>query len=325
MRRVRSVGPFPPSPTATLFPTSASVRKAPTHKPRFRSLYFLNAWNLSDATFNFTEKAMIGFAMALLIISVVGLSFLWLATSVSELDERVTEDRDQLEKIYAKSTGFLEAQSATNTLRESAAKNVDLNLKLAINEIAKRITFEARNRRGESDGQKNLSDVLQFDQTQETFLSKKKKKRSWREMEAERARLADALRGAADRLRTPLSLDPDEPPVGLEIGYVPIVVHQERSTDGDCATPLQEALSRVTEDLLFGEYTRLPAENDWHVVTVSRDDVGLWWENAAGARWRLYFDAGVLETRKKEARCFLWSCNTGYILPWNISSLARPI
>ncbi|MAQ85375.1 MAG: branched-chain amino acid ABC transporter permease [Maritimibacter sp.] len=33
------------------------------------SPYFLNAWNLSDATFNFTEKAMIGFAMALLIIS----------------------------------------------------------------------------------------------------------------------------------------------------------------------------------------------------------------------------------------------------------------
>ncbi|KAA9010100.1 ABC transporter permease [Histidinibacterium aquaticum] len=33
------------------------------------SPYFLNPWNLSDATFNFTERAMIGFAMALLIIS----------------------------------------------------------------------------------------------------------------------------------------------------------------------------------------------------------------------------------------------------------------
>ncbi len=32
------------------------------------SPYFLDAWNLSDATFNFTEKAMIAFAMALLII-----------------------------------------------------------------------------------------------------------------------------------------------------------------------------------------------------------------------------------------------------------------
>ncbi|OLP42487.1 branched-chain amino acid ABC transporter permease [Rhizobium oryziradicis] len=33
------------------------------------SPYFLNIWNLSDATFNFTEKAMIAFAMALLVIA----------------------------------------------------------------------------------------------------------------------------------------------------------------------------------------------------------------------------------------------------------------
>jgi len=35
----------------------------------FASPYFLDPWNLSDATFNFTEKAMIAFAMALVIIS----------------------------------------------------------------------------------------------------------------------------------------------------------------------------------------------------------------------------------------------------------------
>jgi rhamnose transport system permease protein len=35
----------------------------------FMSPFFLNAWNLSDMTFNFTEKAMIAFAMALLIIA----------------------------------------------------------------------------------------------------------------------------------------------------------------------------------------------------------------------------------------------------------------
>lgn len=33
------------------------------------SPYFLNAWNMSDATFNFTEKALIAFAMAMLIIA----------------------------------------------------------------------------------------------------------------------------------------------------------------------------------------------------------------------------------------------------------------
>ncbi len=35
----------------------------------FASPYFLNAWNLSDATFNFTEKALIAFAMAMLVIA----------------------------------------------------------------------------------------------------------------------------------------------------------------------------------------------------------------------------------------------------------------
>lgn len=35
----------------------------------FASPYFLNAFNLSDATFNFTEKALIAFAMALLIVA----------------------------------------------------------------------------------------------------------------------------------------------------------------------------------------------------------------------------------------------------------------
>jgi rhamnose transport system permease protein len=35
----------------------------------YASPYFLNAWNLSDATFNFAEKAMIAMAMALLIIA----------------------------------------------------------------------------------------------------------------------------------------------------------------------------------------------------------------------------------------------------------------
>ena len=35
----------------------------------FASPYFLNVWNLSDATFNFTEKAIIAFAMTLLIIA----------------------------------------------------------------------------------------------------------------------------------------------------------------------------------------------------------------------------------------------------------------
>ncbi len=45
----------------------------------FASPYFLSAWSLSDATFNFTEKAIIGLAMALLIISGdIDLSVAWI-------------------------------------------------------------------------------------------------------------------------------------------------------------------------------------------------------------------------------------------------------
>ena len=35
----------------------------------FATPYFLSPWSLSDATFNFTEKALIALAMALVIIS----------------------------------------------------------------------------------------------------------------------------------------------------------------------------------------------------------------------------------------------------------------
>jgi len=98
-------------------------------------------------------------------------------TEVSSLEERIEEDRETLTEIYAKSHDFLAATAATEAMRAVAARNVDLNLKLAVNEVAKRISFQARNRKGEVEGTKKLADVMQFDQTQETYLSKKKKKR----------------------------------------------------------------------------------------------------------------------------------------------------
>ena len=41
----------------------------------FASPYFLDAWNLSDATFNFTEKALIAFAMATIFAAVSGVLY----------------------------------------------------------------------------------------------------------------------------------------------------------------------------------------------------------------------------------------------------------
>jgi hypothetical protein len=122
------------------------------------------------------EKVLVGTMFGLLFGSVVVLLTLWLGSSVSDLEERISEDRATLKTIYASSGSYLEQREHTERLRRVAEQSGDLNLKLAVNEIAKRISFDARNRRGEVEGQKKLADVMQFDQTQETYLSKKKKR-----------------------------------------------------------------------------------------------------------------------------------------------------
>ena len=50
---------------ALLFVVAVAIFVANT----LASPYFLDPWNLSDASFNFTEKALIAFAMAMLIIA----------------------------------------------------------------------------------------------------------------------------------------------------------------------------------------------------------------------------------------------------------------
>jgi hypothetical protein len=122
------------------------------------------------------EKVLVGTMFGLLFGSIVVLLTLWLGSSISELEDRIAEDRDALKTIYSSSGSFLEQREHSERLRRVAEESNELNLKLAVNEIAKRISFDARNRRGEVEGQKKLSDVMQFDQTQETYLSKKKKR-----------------------------------------------------------------------------------------------------------------------------------------------------
>ncbi len=123
------------------------------------------------------ERILVGILIAILFGAIIFVFHFIVGTEVSSLEERIDKDRETLVDIYAQSGEFLKATAATESMREVAAKNSDLNLKLAVNELAKRISFQARNRKGEIEGTKKLADVMQFDQTQETFLSKKKKKR----------------------------------------------------------------------------------------------------------------------------------------------------
>ena len=123
------------------------------------------------------ERLLVGLLIALLFGSVIFVFNFIVGTEVSSLEKQIGDDRETLTKIYAKSDAFLKATAATEAMREVAGKNTDLNLKLAVNELAKRISFQSRNRKGEIEGTKKLADVMQFDQTQETYLSKKKKKK----------------------------------------------------------------------------------------------------------------------------------------------------
>ncbi|MGB0590876.1 MAG: hypothetical protein ACPGU1_14440 [Myxococcota bacterium] len=123
------------------------------------------------------ERMLVGLLMSLLVGAVVFVFYFIVGTEVSSLEERIDEDRETLTEIYGKSHEFLKATAATEAMREVAARNKDTNLKLAVNELAKRISFQSRNRKGEIEGTKKLADVMQFDQTQETYLSKKKKKK----------------------------------------------------------------------------------------------------------------------------------------------------
>lgn len=123
------------------------------------------------------EKVLVVLMLVLLVGSVLALAHLWVGVQVGELETRIEEDSDSLTKIYAQAGEYQESVKRGEATREMAERNRRLNLKLAINEVAKTISFDSRGRDGALEGQKRLADVVQFDQTQETFLSKKKKGR----------------------------------------------------------------------------------------------------------------------------------------------------
>ena len=88
------------------------------------------------------------------------------------------------------------------------------------------------------------------------------------------------------------------PPLGLEVGYVPVVVKQEKSNTGPCASQEQVMAETLTREALLGSYERMPAENGWHSVSVEWDGTRLWWRNEAGSQWGLSFMDGVLKTEE---------------------------
>lgn len=117
------------------------------------------------------EKVLVSTMIALVVGLVVVGGTLWAGSSVRAMETEVREDREALLSIYDTADGFVQARERSERMKKRAAQNENLNLKLAINEIAKQIEFQARDRRGRPAGRKKLADVLQFEQTQESYLS----------------------------------------------------------------------------------------------------------------------------------------------------------
>jgi hypothetical protein len=101
------------------------------------------------------------------------------------------------------------------------------------------------------------------------------------------------------------------PPEGLEVGYVPVVIRQEKSTVGECASPEQALINSLTAEDLVGTYERQPVQNGWHQVTVVLENAQLRWRNAANSEWGLTFVDGVLQTQED---CPYGVSNLGIVL-----------
>lgn len=132
------------------------------------------------------EKYLVAAMFALLLATIIFLVNLWFGSSVDDMRAKVDEHRAALEEIYTQSDDWLGAKERAEKMRQMASRNEDLNLKLALNELAKRISFQARDRQGNPVGVKKLSDVMQFDQTQESFLSKKARRKGRQDEESDK-------------------------------------------------------------------------------------------------------------------------------------------
>lgn len=86
------------------------------------------------------------------------------------------------------------------------------------------------------------------------------------------------------------------PPLGMEVGYVPIVVHQENDREDPRTLAKREVIRQFEPKDFDAEYNRLPVENSWHSVNVTVEEGLLWWKNDANRQWRLYLSDGVLKT-----------------------------
>jgi hypothetical protein len=130
------------------------------------------------------EKILVASMFGTLFLMVVAGLYLWLGATVGALQDEVTEGRESMARLYRLADQFQESKRESGRVQHLAEKNQDTNLKLAINDVAKGIGFEAVDVRGVKNGTtKKLADVIQYEQTHEDYLSDKKKRRRTKKKE----------------------------------------------------------------------------------------------------------------------------------------------
>jgi|GEM_PF-1281722 len=124
------------------------------------------------------EKMLVSVLVGLVLILGVGGVYLVVSSDVSDLEVEVDEARDKLARLRALAPKYMAATAKTRRFRSLARANDSLKLELEINRIAKAISFDKRNSRGDLSGDSiNLAGVLNYPGKSEKFLGPKPKKK----------------------------------------------------------------------------------------------------------------------------------------------------
>ena len=119
------------------------------------------------------EKIMVGSLLATVLIFAIFLFYFFIGRGSAQLESEIKEQQADLLKLQLATPDYLEKVALSETSKRQAIKNLDLNLKNLIYDVAGQVTFEAR-----IGGQKKLNDkdVLDLPSGSVTMLTKRSRK-----------------------------------------------------------------------------------------------------------------------------------------------------
>lgn len=122
------------------------------------------------------EKVMVASLGGVVLVFAVLMLYLWIGRGVAELETQVQADRSMLREIQLLAPRYIKATRSQASSLKSVEANEEINLKLAVNKLAKLIDFEGIDNRGEPTSRRKLADVIAYQQTQDKQIKVKKDK-----------------------------------------------------------------------------------------------------------------------------------------------------